>query len=198
MRGTTATCTSSPAGDGSPRVAWTDTHRGHSRIIPAQILCDGGERHLSKFWSEIYLEKAGVLPPVRTPPPPVTGGGAKWLLFSPPLSRIRQRGRCVTLLAGKSLPRAPPVVAQEWKANAEAGGIGGSPLRGTEAAAFYLRDLLSGPPQGSDEAQQPLRRGAAVGGYGSSGSVAGGAAGSSSAASLASASGGGEADGGKR
>ena len=27
------------------------------------LLCDGGARHLSKFWSDDYLAAAGLLPP---------------------------------------------------------------------------------------------------------------------------------------
>ena len=27
------------------------------------VLCDGGGRHLSKFWSDAALEAAGLLPP---------------------------------------------------------------------------------------------------------------------------------------
>ena len=27
------------------------------------LLCDGGARHLSKFWSDDYLRNAGLLPP---------------------------------------------------------------------------------------------------------------------------------------
>lgn len=35
-------------------------------LLSSQILCDGGERHLSKFWSDPYLEARGALPKART------------------------------------------------------------------------------------------------------------------------------------
>ena len=33
---------------------------GHTVVT---LLCDGGARHLSKFWSDNYLAAAGLLPP---------------------------------------------------------------------------------------------------------------------------------------
>lgn len=54
----------------------------------------------------------------------------------------------------------------------EAGG--GDALRGAPAAAFYLRELLSGPPRANEEVERPLRRGGPLGGYGSGESLPGG------------------------
>jgi cysteine synthase A len=47
---------------------------GHTVVT---VLCDGGGRHLSKFWSEGALEAAGL-----TPPPERAGHELEWLLSS--------------------------------------------------------------------------------------------------------------------